>query len=542
MQRIVLFCFFYIGVVNAAIAPYFWMSFPENPPTTMFYGETLKIRVVMHWKIGRPGISWGGSLMTSPIGSYVDYFGDCLSLMSQINFRRSYVCYMNIVIVGDSPSKVVSGVLNYNACLICNRNTHETLDYQSPYFSVKVLPHPLSMLPIPIQAATGNQNFVFNLKTAVKFYDENILAGKPAQGLITPISQDGLYFDAASFSIRGKPTRLGRYVFTVAAQNEYSKAQAVPLNIEVQANPADRPVFKSHYSVPSALPKQPYRMNLMELIESQPGFMNTNQISFRLVSDVNNPDWLNIDKYDSTVLVGVVPENLAGQDIEVKLIASSNTGGDSEPAVIKIPVAFDPALKPEINYFELKFQADTHISQDLAFHVNTRGGDANLKIMLDHIEPPARWLSMSSVNPTRLEGTIPPEAIGELYRLTFRANTSAGGSSEVLTIPLHVAINPLFTPRFKAANPSLGLVQPLQAYFYDFQANKDIYPDFDDVPYEISFADEFEHPPWLRIKDNRLIADLVPDIDESFIRIYIKIKNKPGGESPALALTLEVNN
>lgn len=542
MRKIAFVCFFYIEIVSAATGPYFGISFLENPPTTMFYGETLRIRAVMDWKTTASAITWKKPLMTSPLGSYVEYSGDCLHLMNNISFWDVYKCYMNIVIVGNNPTQLVSGVLNYNVCTSCNRDSHHRYDFQSPYFSVKVLPHALSMLPIPIQAATGNQNFVFNLKTAIKFYDENILAGKPAQGLVTPVSQDGLYFDATSFSIRGKPTRLGSYVFTVAAQNEYSRAQAIPLNIEVQANPADRPVFRSHYSVPSALPKQQYRLNLMELIESQAGFMNTNQVSFRLVADVKNPDWLNIDTHDSTVLVGVVPENLAGQDIEVKLIASSNTGGDSDAAIIKIPVAYDPALKPAINYFELIFQADTHISQDLAAHVDTRGYDANLKIILDHVEPPARWLSMSWVNPTRLEGGIPPEAIGESYRLTFRANTSGGGSSEALTIPLHIAINPQFRPRFKAASPSLGLVQPQQAYFYDFQANNDIYPDFNDAPYEISFADEFEHPQWLRIKDNQLIADLVPDIEESFIRIHIKMKNKPGGESHALALTLEVNN
>ncbi len=408
--------------------------------------------------------------------------------------------------------------------------------------AITIVPHNLSMLPIPSQDATANQPFVYNLKSAVKFYDENQAAGLPAQGIVYPVEQDGLRFDPASFSIVGTPIHIGSYHFSIGAQNANGSAAPVDMQIEVQPNPKDKPVFKQNYSAASVLPEQRYSLNLMELIEPQVGFMVTNQISFDIDRDFSHPDWLSIAKDDKTRLVGKVPPRAAGKIVEVTLIASSNTGGKSDPMTIKIPIAYDPAMKPVINAFELKKVAGTQFYKDLSEHINDPAHDSSLRIVLDKVEPYVTWLRVSSLNPTILEGAIPPEAAGQLFQLTLYASTSVGGRSEPITIPLQIKINKELTPRFKAANPILPMVYTGQPFFYDFVANRDIYPEYDDAPYEVKFAEKSEHLDWLRIEDNKLIADMVPEIRDRHINIKVVIKNIPGGMSEVYSLRLKVIN
>ncbi|CEG56032.1 hypothetical protein [Legionella fallonii] len=460
---------------------------------------------------------------------------------------KGSTCTLTLTIIGSAlPASGLSG-----GPVLCQthpdgRTPNLTMCYQpsqTDSLAITIVPHNLSMLPIPIQEATANQPFVYNLKSSVKFYDENQRAGLPAQGVVNPIEQDGLRFDQASFSIAGTPTRTGIYFFTVGAQNANGSAAPVDMQIEVHVNAKDKPVFKQHYSMASALPEQRYSINLMELIEPQIGFMVTNQITFRIDPRFSHPKWLSISEEDNTRLVGKVDKYAAGKEVEVTLIASSNTGGDSDPLTIKIPIAYDPTMKPVIDAFELKKVAGTQFYKDLSEYINDPAHDSSLRVVFDKVEPEVPWLSVSSLNPTVLEGAIPPDATGQLFQLTLRATTSVGGSSDPITIPLQININKERTPRFKAANPILPMIYPGQPFFYDFVANRDIYPEYDDAPYEINFAEEYELPTWLRIEENKLIADLVPleDIGDE-VNLKVVIKNIPGGMSEIYSLDLTVMN
>ena len=90
------------------------------------------------------------------------------------------------------------------------------------------------------------------------------------------------------------------------------------------------------------MPEQEYRLNLLDLIETRPSFMRSNQVSFEIDKNLPYPSWLSIDKDNATFLHGHVPSSEAGQNRSVTLIASSNAGGDSLPLTITIPVASDP--------------------------------------------------------------------------------------------------------------------------------------------------------------------------------------------------------
>ncbi len=438
----------------------------------------------------------------------------------------------------------------YGGPVLCQTNSDQVTPNRSQCYqpnsenilSIRIVPDYLSMLAIPIQEATANQSFVYNLKSAVKFYDENAKAGFPAQGVVSPVAQDGLRFDPSSFSIVGTPTRTGTYLFKVGARNANSTAEPVDFIVQVHANVKDKPVFKSHHTMVSAILNQKYRMNLMALIEPQAGFRFTNQISFRIAPEHPHPDWLHISKDDATLLEGDISTAMAGNEVEITLIASSNTGGDSLPLTVKIPVAYDPDKKSVIRFFQLNKMAGSNINEDLSAYIDDPAHDANLELILEKVEPAVNWLHISSLNPTVLEGIVPETATGQQFQLALRANTAVGGPSDLIVIPLKISADPKLAPRFKAANPLIPVLYPGQPFFYDFVANKDIYPEYEDVAYEIKFADDFTAPDWLRIEDNKLISEEISNDVNEDIYIKVVIKNIPGGLSEEYLLRLVIMN
>ena len=557
MKKLVaLFVMFFCCSSFGFIHPEATVSFNRVPPSTVFYGETLYIPVKLTFFALRHFASW-----SIPIGSYLQAVSGVCPPIPFFHGARggAGTCNMNLVIAGDRLGKVISGQLNYQVWGEEYSSWGKELSsrgkefryrkrswndpHPSPGFYVTVIPHNLSMLPIPIQEATANQRFVYNLKSAVNFYQDNADAGKPAQGIVKPIEKDGLSFDPRSFSIVGTPTRTGTYSFTVGATNANGTTEAVDFKVQVNVNPKDKPVFKQPYSIKSALPDQKYSMNLMELIKPRAGFMESNQISFRIDTTQSKPHWLNISKEDANLLVGNVPPEAAGQNVEVTLIATSNTGGDSKPPLtVTIPVAYDPAKKPIIEPFELEKLVGTNIYENLSSYIKDPAHDSNLKVILEKVEPAATWLTISDLNPTVLEGTVPDTATGIKYKLTLKASTSVGGSSESVVIPLKISIDEKQAPRFKAATPLLPMLYPGQPFFYDFVANNDIYPDYNEAHYEIKFAEDFTPPTWLHLEGNKLFADSVEEYTSDEVNIKIRITNTPGGPSGVYLLSLNVMN
>lgn len=543
MKKLLSICIIsiYCTVSYAFIPPYVNFYFPSSPPSTVFYGETLRIPLIMHfanlqgnkvWDVLVAGSSLEevGGVCPVPWDSGVYILGDCS---------------MNIVVPGDRLGKVISGYYRY---LPFGSKGHDPnkkrwdKPFYTPSFYVTVIPHPLSMSTIATQEATANTNFTFNLKSVVRYYEENATAGTPAQAIVTPSEQYGLRFDPTNFSIIGKPKRTGRFFFQVGAKNAYSTAAPTELKIDVAINPKDTPKFKPNAQMVGAMAGTKYSMNLMNLLEHQPGFMESNQIAFRIDSNKPHPDWLDITYDDATRIEGIAPSESAGQEIELTLIASSNTGGDSESLKIQLPIFHDIAKRPSISFFRLEQTAGGQISEDLLTHIKNPAQDSNIKIILDKVEPSAPWLHVSSLYPTRLEGTVPTKSIGQLYKITLRASSSIGGSSESITIPLQISIDPRQTPQFRDDNPILPMLYCGQSYFYDFIENNDVSPAYHDAPYEIKFAEGFEHPNWLRIENNQLIADNVPEDISSDLNIHLIITNTPGGASKVISLMLTAMN
>ncbi|WP_133141313.1 Ig domain-containing protein [Legionella moravica] len=519
------------------------ITFNGTVPSTVVSGELARIPVQMTYSALRFYKSW-----SVPAGSYLEFVaGSCPAIPYDEGSYWRGTCYMNIVIPGGRPGSVISGALSYGVYLKEGRfpNKHElSLTFFSPAFSVRVIPHSISMLTIPIQEATANTSFSYNLKSAVKFYDENAQAGYPPKVIVSQEKLDGLFFNPTTFCIEGKPTRTGTYKFSVGAVNSYGTAAFTDFKVQVRVNEKDKPVFKQNYPIPGASPGEKYSLNLMDLIEPQAGFMETNQISFRIDPNKSHPEWLLISKEHPTFLEGEVPVGEAGKEVDVTLIASSNTGGDClRPLTIKIPVAIDPTKKPTINSFKLEKLAGANIYEELSGYISDPAHDPAIQLILEKVEPTATWLKMSSLHPTILEGTVPDQATGQKYLLTLRANTLIGGNSDPVTIPLNISVDKKQMPRFKSDKPILPILYPGQPYLYDFVENNDVYPEYHDAPYEIQFAEGFNPPDWLRLEQNQLIADMVPpEIVNEDLEIKIMIKNIPGGLSNEYILSLTIMN
>lgn len=515
-----------------AISQLIELNFISNPPSTVYYGDVVRIPVEMRWNYPVVSEQW-----LLPEGSSLEYVGgDCLHSLNPV-FNSHYTCYLDILISGSS-FRTIGGALNYR---VWNVPGSPPLDYYSPTFSVQVIPHPLSMSTIPIQEATANTAFSYNLKSTVNYYDENLMAGTPAQGVVTPSEQDGLRFDEASFSIIGTPTRTGTYIFNIGAQNAYGSASPTTLTINVSANPKDRPVFKKDYPIPTAIPKQIYRLNLLHLIELQSSFRVTNQISFRILQNQSSPDWLTISKENGTYLEGTAPHDSAGTEVELTLVASSNTGGDSMPLTIRIPIASDPTKKPVLEYFELRHSVGELFYEDLSEYIKDPAHTSDVELIPDKIEPAVTWIKTSKDRPLSLEGRIPNDVTGQIFNITLRASTTIGGSSEPVTVPLKIDIDEDQIPGFRGTRPELPILYSGQPYFYDFVENNDIYPEFNTTPYVIKFAEDYDPPSWITLEHNKLIAEMVPDGIESLIELKILISNVPGGESKPITLTF-INN
>lgn len=355
--------------------------------------------------------------------------------------------------------------------------------------------------------------------------------------VVTPIEQDGLRYDSTLSSIVGVPTHIGDYRFIMRAVNGSLKSAPQIFTIHVKANPQDTPVFKSQYRMASAMPERAFQLDLMTLIETHPSFGVSNQIYFRMDTRREHPSWLSVDNDMPTILHGHVPPNEGGQVKHVTLIATSSTGGDSEPWTIAIPVAFDLEKKPSIQKdVVLNGLAGKDIHFELRQYLTDPASDGSLRVILDAIKPAAPWLSVS--NAMALEGMVPIDSAGQTYRLTLSANTATGGSSDPVTILLCIAIDASQTPRFITNKPILPLLYPGQSYQYDFKGNHDISPDYAKSPYEVELASGYNNPLWLRIENNQLLVDEVPsDIEEPQL-IFVTIKNIPGGISSVQSISL----
>ncbi len=360
---------------------------------------------------------------------------------------------------------------------------------------------------------------------------------EPTQLLVTPSEQAGLSFDPDTFSLRGTPNSTGTYIFEVRAYNKHVTSAPAYLTINLSSDPKDKPIFKKDVMIPSAAPNEEYRLNLMDLLEQNPTFMTSNQVQFQISKNHEYPSWLDIDEADS-VLHGHVPAELAGKKVRLWLIASSNTGGSTYYELL-IPVVFDPTQKPMIKEgIEYSAEVAEWFRRDLRGYITDPTHSSDLEIIIDSTHPEAPWLTAYG---TEIKGSVPyePEVLGTTYEVRLHAHTNAGGDSAQATLLISVGINKNLTPRFTRNKSICPNFYSGQSYLCDFVANNSVVPT--DIPYTVEFAAGFPVPHWLRLEDNKLIAERVSD-EKRFTDVYFVLKNIPGGASDVINYLIYVQD
>lgn len=420
-------------------------------------------------------------------------------------------------------------------------------------YRVTIIRRPLSMQVIAPQQATVGKEFNYRLSNAVNNYKDYVSTGVPVSlrmgnGETSALNDMGLSFDKSDFSIRGYPQKAGEFKFHIGVSAGGSQTALVPFTIQVKYNEENKPLFKSDVSIPGATLNKTYQLNLMTLLENTPGFNVTNQITFKIDDNSKVKSDLALSAENNLVLEGKPNPALAGDMAVLTVIATSNTGGDSKPYQLKIPVAYDSSKTPSIELFKLERRAGKAFSVDLSQYIKDPGQDPSLTLRIDEVEPKLEdtedintfKVQVSSYNSKMLEGYIPENDVGKKYYITLHANTHTGGDSEQIRVPLQVSIDETLTPRFRQDNPQLPLLIPGQPFAHDFVANRDVWPEYENMPYEIRFAEGYSPPLWLKLKNNKLFSEANVPMATKDIEVPLVIKNIPGGASHPITLFLSV--
>ncbi|MBA2657777.1 MAG: hypothetical protein H0U70_12480 [Tatlockia sp.] len=385
---------------------------------SVYYGEYVAIPVLMNYSNLKNWQIWH---LPAHVSVQVHTPHTCPPFFSSAVNLHAGMCSFSLIIQGAKLGQIISGLWIYQ---IKGNDRDDTWDFLASIdFSLSVIPHPLSIAEMPLQYATANLPVFFDLRTYINYHEENILANNGTVLEVYPLQVDGLYYDPSRFAIVGSPTRVGSYQFKISARSNQTQTQPFNLNFEVGFNKRDKPIFNKNYQASTVTAGKPYQLNLLQLLKKRATLMTNNPVHFRIDKNVANPNWLRIDQNDSSLLVGNIPVTAAGTIQELSIIASSNTGGDSEPYKITIPIASDPANSPLIKPFSINEPAGMYFEYDVGQHIFDPISDNSLKLIINRVEPKAPWLHLSSSKPTLLVGIPPLEMTGQTYQLSLQANT-----------------------------------------------------------------------------------------------------------------------
>ncbi len=538
-------------------------DFTKNPIFNVYYNDPpAEIPIYMSYNPGNTGMGqW--HYWTVPYGK-LQYVSSCDIPLVSGGWRESKLgnCTFKLVLPSNRMNAVYQGAVSYSFGGKSSKGQHHWSPSDTKrttrQFYVKVIPHPINLDIIPEQEVVAKTLLTINFKNRIRYFDENVLAGDKPIASITAaengvtLEELGLKFNPETLNISGAANQTGVFHFYLHAKNRARTLEPRPFMIKITENPKDTPIFRENLTLSAVTPNQFYDFNLLSLLKDNATFMASNEVTFTIDTNTQTEEnkWLRIE--NGTHLTGQTNGHLAGREISISIRAHSNTGGESLPAKLKLHIATNPSMKPVIKEnLELNSTAGGEIYYNMQNDIidPTPQKDGSLRVVIDEVktqcpnsECDTRWLEVLRHQPTILNGMVPLDATGRDYTITVHANNKMGGDSEKRDIKLHVGIDPDRKPGLKVQNPIFPRLQPGQAFFHDFVASRDVYPEYEDAPFTIEFDESAEHPYWLRLEDNKLIVDKVPEDVEGFIFFRIIIKNIPGGASEPVELLLRVNS
>lgn len=537
---------FFMLIVSTNIYSYRYpnviFSDPESRVRTVYYGETVQMPFTMIYSNLKGDKNW-----SLPAGAELRAAtGDCPLISMYPNLdTRDYgngSCTYIISISASYPGEEINGYYVYYVKGKDGVIDKHKWDYAFPVreFSVKFIPHPLSMVTPEKMLAVAGKPFSMSLAKYISFYSENVSAGQPPELTLSSDSPKGLVYDPKTLSIVGTPDQRGYVYFTAVAHNSSSRSAPVNISIEVAANHEKRPRLKTDVTLPAYSPGKHYEFNLMELVDNNL-IAAGDSLSFVLYSHINDSRLFSIDPENKQLLRADIPAHEIKKSLNVTVVAVSNIGGESLPLTLEIPMAQDPAYTPSMQSLTMNAEVDSYFSKDFASVITDPSNDGSLRLLIDKIEPDAPWLQLSKQSSTAIEGRIPNDAYGRQYTLYLRVANDIGGASAPVVSYLKINRNTQLSPYFNKRTPSfLPELIPGQSYDYCFN-DVDIEPSYDKYPYSIRLMDGMNEE-WISIKDNCLHADRVPDDLYFPPSVYVVVHNEPGGDSEVFGFRLPLED
>lgn len=507
---------------------------------TAYFGEIVRIPVTMQHYNLKGKKTW----LALPGAELTPVSGSC----PPINFyptTESYkfnngVCQLIISIRASYPGQIINGSYAYHVegdNGYADPHTWNNYFY-TPEVWIKFLPHPLSMVNPEKMRAIAGKPFSMNLAKYISYYTENVNAGESPELTLTSNNPRGLIYNPQTLSITGTPDSTGYINFTARAHNKSSTSAPVTIDIEVSANPDSKPRLKSGVKMPAYSPEKSFEFNLMELVDREQMALG-DDLSFVMRTRLHDSLLFTIDPQNKRLLKATIPASEMSGVLTTTIAAVSNIGGESLPVTLEIPIAQDPAYKPSVQSLTLTTEAGKDYSRDYANVITDPSNDGSLRLLLDRVEPDAPWLQVSKYNKTTIEGRVPDDVYGRRYTLYLRVSNQVGGTSEPVVSYLNIQKNREFAPRFIQSKPQfLPELIPGQPYDYCFSEHEEIIPSYDRYPYIIRLSEKMRNPEWIRMKDNCLHADEVPDNLYFPPLAYIVVRNESGGDSEVIGFQL----
>jgi hypothetical protein len=417
------------------------IAFLKEVPKEIYLGQTIHIPMRLYYQhmkghqywIFKPGTS--GEKLS--LNCAAPFSGE-----TDIAFGNGF-CDFDLVLHPETIGSLLNAQITYHTFRSGNLGKHKfRINLSSESYPVRVVPHPFSFGSISTQKAVANQSFSFKIKPYALYFDENAKNTVKPDITVSPLSQAGLTFNKETLSIEGKPTKTGIVHFSVNAKLGDKVIAPVDLTIQVEVNSKDKPVFKAIQPELSIIPNKTFQLNLMNLLEptqKQTVWSDENQITFRIDNANSTAKNFHIRNDDGVVLEGVVGANDIGKPAEISIIATSNTGGDSLPYVLTMPINTDPDLKPHItSEINLEAKAGQLFYQDLSAYILDKTNDDSVAVYIDSLYPKLGWLTRDNNSLTALIGEVPLYLKGDTLTFEIHAENRMGGASSHALVNLHV--------------------------------------------------------------------------------------------------------
>lgn len=266
------------------------------------------------------------------------------------------------------------------------------------------------------------------------------------------VQADGI-LHIASNKISPEDVDTTQIIYLMATSSRSGKVGTVEMTIKITTNDQlAAPVFQRDFSLPDAVPKQNYFVNLADAVNTT-ALEDNDELTFQLIN--SSATWLQMGENGFSLNTQKVPENAADKYFEVILRVSSKMSGKSNDFngriyvnPIPLPLQWQPAPAAAIN---------KNYSLDLTQYISSNIKNDRFNFHIDTATLP-HWLTIQN---NRILSGIPQEAelLDHPQQVQVIAKSLVTGLTGKTTLVIPVRPDQQLIPQWKNnffSNPIIG--------------------------------------------------------------------------------------